>query len=229
MTGGDTRMASEDLIDRLASDLRPVRPATGRRDLVVIALVCLAELAAFFLSWPMRDRMPGMMPVPLPAMPIGQPSFWWKLVGLLLIATVSGAAAIRSFRPPATPRRALPALVGLVACVFATGWAIDAAHGGGAHLLARLDWRNGLGCTFKMAMLAIPPMIGMGVLMRRGAATDAAVTSVVAGLAAAAWGAFVFVFACPSNDPFYIAVWYTLGCGIVTLVARLVFPRLAAW
>ncbi len=57
----------------------------------------------------------------------------------------------------------------------------------------------------QMAILALPPMIGMGMLMRRGAAIDAAATAVMAGLAAA-WGAFVFVFACPSNDPLYIAV-----------------------
>jgi hypothetical protein len=51
----------------------------------------------------------------------------------------------------------------------------------------------------------------------------------LSGLAAAAWGAFVFVFACPSNDPLYIAVWYSLGCGIVTAISRLVLPRLSRW
>ena len=49
------------------------------------------------------------------------------------------------------------------------------------------------------------------------------------GLAAAAWGAFVFVFACPSDDPLYIAVWYSVGCGIVVLSSRLILPRLARW
>lgn len=224
-------MASDDLIDRLAADLRPVRPRTRGRDLALIALVCLAELAAFFLMPMMRDHMPGVMPMPMPAarMPVGEPSFWWKLAGLLLIAGVSGAAAVWSFRPPGTPRRVVPFLAALVACVFAAGWVIDAAHGVPGALLARLDWRNGLGCAIKMAVLAVPPMIGMGVLMRRGAAIDAAATAIVAGLAAAAWGAFVFVFACPSNDPFYIAVWYTVGCGTVTLAARIVLPRVTAW
>ena len=222
-------MANEDLIDRLAAELRPVRAASRGRDLAVIAAVCLAELAAFFMTSAMRDDMPGMMPVALHDMPAGQMSFWWKLVGLLAIAGVSGVAAIRSFRPSGAPRRAFPALAVLIACVFAAGWAIDAAGGVPGHLLARLDWRNGVGCTIKMAMLAVPPMIGMAVLMRRGAATDAAATATVAGLAAAAWGAFVFVFACPSNDPLYIAVWYSVGCGIVTLAARVVFPRIAAW
>lgn len=222
-------MTHDDLIDRLATDLPAVRARSRGRDLAAIALVCAAELALFFLAAPMRDHMLGMMPMPLRHMPMDQPSFWWKLCVLLPIAALGGAAAVASFRPPATPRRALAALAVLVAVSLAAGWAIDAAHAGAGHLLARLDWRNGLGCASKMTMLSMPPLVGLALLMRRGAAIDAAATATVAGLAAAAWGAFVFAFACPSNDPFYIAVWYTVGCGGVTLAARLVLPRLTRW
>jgi hypothetical protein len=45
-------------------------------------------------------------------------------------------------------------------------------------------------------------------------------------LAAAGWGAFVFVFACPFDEPLYVAVWYSLGCGAVTPFASLIVPRL---
>ncbi len=96
-------------------------------------------------------------------------------------------------------------------------------------LLARLNWHAGLQCTYKMVLLSIPAVIGLTVLMRRGAPTDIRRTALLSGLAAAAWGAFVFVFACPSNDPLYIAVWYSLGCGIVTAISRLVLPRLSRW
>src|ERR1700749_3773620 len=50
-------------------------------------------------------------------------------------------------------------------------------------------------------------------------------TALAAGLSAAGWGAFVF--ACPSDDPLYIAVWYTLGCTIVTMLGRAVLLRLS--
>ena len=42
-------------------------------------------------------------------------------------------------------------------------------------------------------------------------------------------GAFVFVFACPSDDPLYIAVWSTLGCSIVTILGRTILIRLSRW
>ena len=78
-----------------------------------------------------------------------------------------------------------------------------------------------------MVALSIPPAIAFGILMRRGAPTDRPGTALAAGLSAAGWGAFVF--AGPSDDPLYIAVWYTLGCTIVTMLGRAVLLRLSQW
>jgi hypothetical protein len=80
-----------------------------------------------------------------------------------------------------------------------------------------------------MWLISIPPATALGVLMRRGAPTDRAGTALAAGLSSAAWGAFVFVFACPSDDPLYIAVWYTIGCSIVTILGRTILMRLSRW
>ena len=77
--------------------------------------------------------------------------------------------------------------------------------------------------------LSIPPAVALGVLVRGGAQTDHAGTTLAAGLSSAAWGAFVFVFACPSDAPPYIAVWYTVGCSIVTIVGRAALLRLPRW
>ena len=66
-------------------------------------------------------------------------------------------------------------------------------------------------CAGKMFGLSLPPLLALGLLMRRGAATDLEGTSWAVGVAAAAWGAFVFVFACPKDDPLYLAVWYLVG------------------
>ena len=100
---------------------------------------------------------------------------------------------------------------------------------GFAGLGARLDWQHGVQCVTKMVLLSLPALLGLGLLMRRGAATEPGSTALTVGLASSAWGAFVFVFACPSDDPFYIAVWYGVGCGSVSLAARLLLPRLTRW
>ena len=80
-----------------------------------------------------------------------------------------------------------------------------------------------------MVALSIPPAVALGDLVRRGAATDRAGTALAAGLSSACWGAFVFVFACPSDDPLYIAVWYTVVCSIFTLAGRAALIRLSRW
>ena len=49
------------------------------------------------------------------------------------------------------------------------------------------------------------------------------------GIAAAAWVAFVFAFACPYNGSPYIAMLNAVGCGLVTVFARLVLSRLTPW
>jgi hypothetical protein len=213
-------MSSERLIEQMARDLKPVRRRKPIVDVTILGLVGLIEVGLFLALGFMRPDMPKAMHMP---------SFWWKLISLGLIALTSGTVAVLSLDPTRSPRRGLRWTLSLIALCLAAGWAIDESRAGFETLVARLDWHDGLHCVAKMVVLSIPAIIGLGVLMRRGAPTDPAGTAWASGLAAAAWGAFVFVFACPFDDPFYVAVWYSLGCGTITLLGRLLLPRLSRW
>lgn len=213
-------MRTDLLIESLISDLKPVRPRKVWADAIALVALGAVELGLFLALGMTRPDMPMAMHLL---------SFWWRLNSLGLIALVSGAVAILSLDPVRSPRPGLRWIVALIGLCLATGWVLDASRNGFATLLARLDWPNGLECLYEMVALSVPPVIGLGLLMRRGAPTDHGGTALAAGLAAAAWGAFVFVFACPFDDPFYVAVWYSLGCGAVTLFARLTLPRLTRW
>jgi hypothetical protein len=211
-------MQIDPLIHRLTNELRPVRRRTAWGDAIALVVLCAIELGLFL----------GMMRPDMP-MAIHLPWFWWKLASLGLIAVVSGTVAIMSLDPVRSPRQGLRRIIALIAVCLAIGWILDASRDGLPTLLSRLDWPNGLQCLYKMVVLSAPAVIGLGLLMRRGAPTDRGGTALAAGLAAAAWGAFVFVFACPFDDPLYVMVWYSLGCGAVTLFARLTLPRLTWW
>ena len=213
-------MSTDSLIDRLASELKPVRRRRGWSDALALLVLCAIELGLFLVMGMGRSDMPMAMRLP---------SFWWKLASLGLIGLVSGTVAIMSLDPVRSPRRGLRWVVALIALSLASGWLLDASRDGFLTLIDRLDWRDGVQCVYEMAVLSAPAVIGLGVLMRRGAPTDHAGTALAAGLAGAAWGAFVFVFACPFDDPLYVAVWYSLGCGVVTLFARFTLPRLTRW
>jgi hypothetical protein len=213
-------MRTESLIDRLSQDLRPVRRRSIVREALLLLVLGVAEVAAFLGMGFMRPDMPVAMEAP---------SFWWKLSSLGLIAVIGAGVAILSVDPVRSPRRGLRWILVCIVAIFASGWLIDAAGNGLADLVHRLDWPQGLQCVWKMGVLSLPPAVAIGVLVRRGAPTDRAGTALAAGLSSAAWGAFVFVFACPSDDPFYIAVWYTVGCSIVTILGRAILIRLSRW
>jgi hypothetical protein len=213
-------MRAEPLIDRLANELKPVRRQTAWSDALALVVLCAVELGLFLVMGMMRPDMPTAMHLP---------SFWWKLASLGFIGLVSGTVAIMSLDPVRSPRRGLRWIVALIAVCLASGWLLDASRYGLSTLASRLDWVNGLECLYTIVVLSVPPAIGLGLLMRRAAPTDHAGTALAAGLAAAAWGAFVFAFACRFDDPLYVAVWFSLGCGAVTLLARYALPRLTRW
>ena len=213
-------MLNDRIVEDLVEDLKPVRRRTLSGDAIIFAVLCAVELALLVGFGAMRPDMTTAMELP---------SFWWKLGSLAVIALVGGVVAIASLDPVESPRRRLRWLVAIVAICVAVGWIIDASRDGFPTFAARVDWQEGLKCVYKMVLLSAPPVVGLGLLMRRGAPTDASGTALAVGIAAAASGAFMFVFACPHDDPLYIAVWYTVGCSLVTIFTRLTLPRLTRW
>ena len=54
-------------------------------------------------------------------------------------------------------------------------------------------------------------------------------SALAAGIAAAGSGAFVFAFHCHDDDLLHVTAWYLVGCGLATLAARWLLPRVACW
>src|SRR5258708_25972297 len=181
-------MRTDSLIDRLANELKPVRRRSVRRDALALVVLCAVELGLFFVMGMMRSDM-------LVAMHL--PSFWWKLASLGLIGLVSGTVAILSLDPARSPRRGLRRTVALIAVCLASGWLLDASRDGLSALMSRLDWVHGLQCLYNVVLLSVPPVIGLGVLMQRGAPTDLDGTALAAGLAGGGCAALVVLFAFP--------------------------------
>jgi hypothetical protein len=146
------------------------------------------------------------------------------------IIAVSGiTVALLSADPTRSPRAGLRWLAIFIAAIFATGYLADPMHGAFGELFRRLDWRMGIQCIWKMVALSLPLVVALAILIRRGAPTDRSGTALAASLGSAGWGTFVFVFACPSDDVLYIAVWYSIGCGIVAVIGRSILAQLFHW
>lgn len=213
-------MSSERLINELVADLRPVRQRSMLREGTLLALLGAVELGLYLILGYARPDIHVAMTLP---------SFWWKLGSLGLLSLVGAVTALRSFHPVDSPRGGLRLLGALIAGSLVTGWLIDSASASRGGLADRLMWRHGVDCVTAMVTLSIPAIVALGVLMRRGASTEPQRSALAVGTASAAWGAFVFVFNCPHDDPLYVAIWYVVGCGLVALAGRLILPRIARW
>ena len=213
-------MSFETLIDQLADDLEPVRPRRFWSDAAVMALIAGIELALLFAI--------GFANLDMHRLET-QPTFGWRLVTLGLISLAAGFAAIRSFDPTYSAKGAMRWIAGLIGVSVVGGLFLDSLPGGLAELIQRLDWTDGVHCASRIAVLSIPPLVGLMLLGRRGAPTDMRRSRLLVGVAAAAWGAFAFVFSCPFNDPVFIVTWYGLGCSVAVLAARFILPWLARW
>jgi len=213
-------MPNEPLIDALAGDLAPVRPRRVAREFLILVGIGALEIALMLLLGGARPDI---------GVAISLASFWWKLLGLGALSAIGMITAVRSFEPVSRPWRGLRLFALAVGLVLAVGWGIDSGDAVTMPLFERLMWRHGLDCVLRMAALSTPAIVALGLLMRRGASTDRRASALAVGAASAVWGAFVFAFNCPSDDPLYIAVWYCLGCAIVTLIGRLVLPAITRW
>lgn len=213
-------MKVDSLIELLAADLAPVRPRRFALDAWTMALIAVIELALLFaVGFAHLDVHRMLM----------QPTMGWRIASLGLISLTSGFLAIRSFDPTRSVKRSLRWLALIIAICLAYVTVVGGMPAGMASIVQRLDWRSGVHCASKIILLSIPPLIGLALLGRRGASTDMRRTPLLIGLAAAAWGAFVFVFACPFDDPLYISVWYSFACGLVTVASRFLLPRFVRW
>ncbi len=208
------------MLDALVAELKPVARRRPSRDWAAFALLAVAEVAAYLTMRGMRPDMPDAM---------SHMAFWWKALSLLVLAVVGVGTTIAALDPVRSPRRGLRLLAVVAAVAIAAGWVVDASRAGPADLVARLDWREGLDCVAFVVGCALPALGALALLMRRGAPTDPGGSATAAGVAAAAWGGVVFTLDCPHDDPFYIAVWFTLAIAVVMIISRLLLPRLTRW
>ncbi|WP_010217706.1 NrsF family protein [Sphingomonas sp. PAMC 26621] len=213
-------MSNDALIDTLVDDLRPVRwPKFGPRIVILLALAII-ELVAFLALGTLRTDIGAAL---------GRAAFWWKMAGLGILAILGIGVALRSFSPVSSPRKGLRRWALALAGIVLAGALLNFAGLGLEGLMGRLMWRMGVECLTVMTVLSVPPVIALGYMMRRGAPTDHAASAAAVGVAAAAWGAFIFAFHCPSDDPLYIVFWYALGCLAITLPTRALLPLLSRW
>ena len=84
-------------------------------------------------------------------------------------------------------------------------------------------------CVSALPLLSIVPLVALLIALRAGAPRSPAAMGAVAGLLAGGLSAAVYATHCPDDSPLFVAVWYTLAVGLVTLTGALAGHRVLRW
>lgn len=210
---------TDDLLDRLAADLKPVgRHALPRRIATSAVLGLVATIVigfailAFVVNRPFGGA-DGMM-------------FWVKLayagalggLGLLALPALS--------RPEPRPARPLLSAAALVALAlvlggvtwFQSGWAMPVLMGGTA-----------LACPWLIIVTGLPLLAVLLGGMRSFAPRSPTRAGLAAGLVAGGFGAAAYALWCGETSMTFMAVWYSLGIGLLALTGAIVGSWLLRW
>lgn len=214
-----TNASIDDLIDGLASDLKPVRPRRVARGSLWVAAGWLGVGAALVALFGARhDLAEGAMP------PISMLSFW-----LIAAAGVAAASSALRMGLPGVGRDyggwrwAVGALLALPLAAlfvfFGDGHAAaEAAYGGveGRCLVQGIVAGLGVGAALFLWLKASAP-------------TSPTRASWVIGIAAGAAGATIVALLCSSDDLVHITLWHASAVPVSGIVGRLLLPRFLRW
>jgi hypothetical protein len=77
-------------------------------------------------------------------------------------------------------------------------------------------------CLRSIPALAIGPFLVLLWMLKNGAPAEPVLSGAVAGAVSAAIAAFIYALHCPDDSALFVALWYTLSIGSVTIIGALI-------
>lgn len=211
---------TENLIDRLAQDLRPApRGLVAGRLGLALALSIPVSLLGVAVLLGLRSDMPRA---------IASAMFWIKLAYAAAYGAVGVVCVERIARPAGAAggrlRWLAPPAVGiLVAAVVQIAQTPPAK----AHEL--LMGHSAMVCPWYIAASSLPLLVALVWAVRGLAPTRLRLAGALVGLTSGGFGAMVYCLHCPEVGAPFVAVWYSLGILAPCVIGAWLGPRLLRW
>jgi hypothetical protein len=212
-------MRTEDLVEHLAAEARPVgsdrRPRMLGMALVAGAVVSIGLLIAWLGLRPMDEA-------------VVQSAFWMKAGYSLALALGGGLIVWRLSRPTGRVGRApyVVATAIAVVAVLATMQLMRTPAGSMEAVVLGHTWKW---CPFRILTLSAPLTLALCLAMRRLAPTRLTLAGAAAGVLAGGLAAAIYGLYCQETSAVFLAVWYSLGVAASGALGALLGPRLMRW
>ena len=211
---------TEDIIDQLAGDLKPVRAFALERRLALAALPALGvSLLLMVVILGLRSDMNDAMT---------EPGFWVKSAYNVLLAVTAFFAVMRLARPDGD-RGGLFAWLAVIFVAMAViafvqlGFAVPGTY------RTLILGSSALHCPFLIVAFALPLFIANFSVLRRSAPADPRLAGFASGIAAGAAGAWVYSWFCTENGMAFVLIWYSLGILLTGIIGAFAGSRLLRW
>lgn len=211
---------TEDIIEQLAGDLKPVPVFSLERRLALAALPALGvSLLLMLVILGLRSDMNAA---------VAEPGFWVKSAYNALLALAAFLAVRRLARPEGDGGGLLAWLVVIFIAMAAIaliqlGFAVPGTY------RTLILGSSALHCPFLIVAFALPLFLANFAVLRRSAPADPTLAGFAAGLAAGAAGAWVYSWFCTENGMAFVLIWYSLGILLTGVIGAFAGSRLLRW
>jgi hypothetical protein len=211
---------TDDIIDSLVGDLKPVpRRALERRFVLGILPALAMSLVLMLAILGLRNDMAEALMLPV---------FWIKSAYNALLAIAAFLAAYHLARPDGSRGRFFQVAAAIVVTMALVA-VIQLMLSPEETYRTLIIGSSALHCPLLIFLFALPVFAGNVWVLRRGAPTDLKLTGFIAGLAAGAAGAWVYSWFCTENGMPFVLIWYSLGILLTGILGSLMGPRLLRW
>lgn len=211
---------TEDIIDQLAGDLKPVPAFALERRLAFAALPALGvSLLLMVVILGLRSDMNEAMT---------EPGFWVKSAYNALLAVTAFFAVMRLARPDGD-RGGLFAWLAVIFVAMAVIALVQLGFAVPGTYRTLILGSSALHCPFLIVACALPLFIANFSILKRSAPADPTLAGFAAGIAAGAAGAWVYSWFCTENGMAFVLIWYSLGILLTGIIGAFAGSRLLRW
>jgi len=214
-------MRTDDLINTLVAD-HVVQPRPRRvGDVLGTAIIGGLAISAALFSITLGPR-PDILSA------FGTWRFDMKWAENLVLVIAAAWVALRLSRPTTTSLTAMRALI-VPAFLLLAAITYELMTVPASEWPSRAMGVNGMMCLASIIFLSVLPLTATIYALRQGAPMSPALAGAAAGLLAGALGATVFAMHCTNDSPLFVAIWYALAIGLMSMFGLLIGRHALRW